>query len=308
MVGVDEDWITYPEFLALPSGDLLFACRRGRSGDGVLVLNRYSTRAGEWSRVQDALLDGEGERSAYWQLHVDAAGTVHLSWLWRDSGDATFNHDLHYARSADGGVTWSDVRGAPLIVPITAGSAPPDLPIPTGRNLINQTSLTADPEGLPAIAFYYRPEEGAITDIHVATHDPGTDAWRIERVSRRTADFDLAGAGTKSLPLSRPQIVHESRGAARWLHVVYRDAEFGDRAVLASSERTAAEPAWTRAALPGGPLDRWEPSFDSRLWRDAGRLHLYLQRVGQGDQEGVEEDYPPTEVRVLEVALPAARG
>jgi len=305
MLGIDEDWLTYPEFLALPSGDLLFAYRRGRSGDGVLVLNRYAIATRTWSRVQDALLDGQGERSAYWQLHVDAIGTVHLSWLWRDSGDATSNHDLHYARSATGGASWSDVRGVQMTLPITAGNAAPVLAVPPGRNLINQTSLTADPQGAPAIAFYFRPAEGAITDIHVVSFEPDTDGWRLERVSRRRTDFELAGPGTKSLPISRPQIVHETRGRERWLHVVYRDAEQGDRAVLASSERTVAEPVWTRSTLPGGPLDRWEPSFDSRLWRDRGQLHLYLQRVGQVDEEGVDEDYPPTPVRVLEVGLPA---
>jgi len=308
MLGTEEDRVTYPEFLALPCGDLLFAYRHGRSGDGVLVLDRYAIATRTWSRVQDALLDGQGERSAYWQLHADAAGTVHLSWLWRDSEDVTSNHDLHYARSTTGGASWSDVRDVPATLPITASNAPPILAVPPGRNLINQTSLTADPEGAPAIAFYFRPAEGAITDIHVLSLESGTDAWRLERVSRRGSDFELTGPGTKSLPLSRPQIVHETRGRQRWLHVVYRDAEQDDRAVLASSERTVPAPTWTRSVLPGGPLDRWEPSFDSRLWRDHARLHLYLQRVGQVDREGVDEDYPPTPVRVLEVTLPAPRA
>ena len=200
------------------------------------------------------------------------------------------------------------MRGVPATLPITAGNAPPVLAVPPGRNLINQTSLTADPEGVPAIAFYFRPAEGAITDIHVLSFEHGTGPWRLERVSRRGTDFELAGPGTKSLPISRPQIVHETRGRQRWLHVIYRDAEQHDRAVLASSERTVTEPTWTRSVLPGGPLDRWEPSFDSRLWRDHDRLHLYLQRVGQVDREGVDDDYPPTPVRVLEVALPAPRA
>ena len=306
MLGRDEGAVTYPEFLALPSGDLLFAYRDGRSGDGRLILNRYATASARWSRVQSLLLDGEGERNAYWQLHVDPAGTLHLSWLWRESSDVATNHDIHYARSTTGGETWSDVHGAPLALPITAAGVAPVRAIPENSNLINQTSIVADAAGVPVIATYFRPSPDAVTDIHVVAFDPPSATWRTERVTRRASDFALSGRGTKSLPISRPQIVAEARGDERWLHVLYRDAERGDRAVLASSERTAGSP-WTYRTLPGGPLDRWEPAFDSRAWRDRGELHVYLQRVGQVDLEGVDESYPPTDVRVLEIALPGTR-
>ena len=193
------------------------------------------------------------------------------------------------------------MRGKPLSLPITADAVPPVVSILQQSNLINQTSLAADADGSPAIATYFR--RAGVTNVQAILFDPVADEWRIETVSTRSGDFDLAGPGTRSLPISRPLIVSETRGNARRLHVVYRDAEEGDRAVIASSDRAAGN-AWTRRTLPGGPLDRWEPSFDSRLWRARGRLDLYLQRVGQVDREGVDEDYPPTDVRVLEVALP----
>ncbi|KOH45986.1 hypothetical protein NC99_11980 [Sunxiuqinia dokdonensis] len=41
MIGGNEQTVSYPEFYALPDGDLLFAYREGGSGNGNLVLNRY---------------------------------------------------------------------------------------------------------------------------------------------------------------------------------------------------------------------------------------------------------------------------
>ena len=303
MLDRDEAAVTYPEFHPLPSGDLLFAYRDGESGDGTLLLNRYDAVSGTWSRAHGRLLDGEGERSAYWQLHVDAVGTVHLSWIWRESLDVATNHDIHYARSTTGGESWTDVHDHPLRTPITARNTPPIWPVAQGSNLINQTSLVADHEGTPSIATYFRAAEGGVTDIHVITFDSPSRRWTAEAVTQRTGDFSLRGVGTKSVPISRPQIVAERRRGQHWLHVLYRDDDIGEGAVLASSNRSAGT-TWTSTPLPGGPLDRWEPNIDSRLWRSRGQLHVYLQQVGQLDQEGVDEQQPATDVRVLEVALP----
>ena len=103
--------MTYPEFYCLSGGDLLFAYRSGSSGRGNLVLNRYSLKEKSWSRVQDVLIDGEDQRNAYWQLYVDEQGTIHLSWVWRETWMVETNHDLCYARSSDNGVTWQKSNG-----------------------------------------------------------------------------------------------------------------------------------------------------------------------------------------------------
>ena len=62
--------------------------------------------AGKWERIQDVLIDGEGNRNAYWQMHVDENGIIHISWVWRETWMVETNHDLCYAQSADGGHTW----------------------------------------------------------------------------------------------------------------------------------------------------------------------------------------------------------
>ena len=123
MGGDDEKDVTYPELYTMPDGDLIFAYRSGRSGQGNLVLNRYSVKEKKWNRVHDVLIDGEGKRNAYWQMYVDPAGIMHLSWVWRETWMVETNHDLCYARSKDGGKTWERSDGTKYALPITLESA-----------------------------------------------------------------------------------------------------------------------------------------------------------------------------------------
>ena len=155
MTGRREDRVTYPEFYNMPDGDLLFLYRDGTSGSGNLVLNRYDVRSKQWTRLQDNLIDGEGDRSAYPQTVVDSLGTIHISWVWRESPDVATNHDLCYARSSDGGATWTKSTGEKYKLPITAASAEYVWRIPQNSELINQTSMAADGRGRPYIAAYW---------------------------------------------------------------------------------------------------------------------------------------------------------
>ena len=102
-------------------------------------MNRYDLNTGKWSRVHDVLIDGEGQRSAYWQLCTDKAGTIHLSWVWRETWGVETNHDMCYARSRDGGKTWEKSNGERYELPITAANAEYAWRIPQNSELINQT-------------------------------------------------------------------------------------------------------------------------------------------------------------------------
>jgi hypothetical protein len=123
MTGIKEDNVTYPEFYRLPDGDLLFLYRDGASGRGNLMMNHYDFKLKKWTQRQDAFIHGEGERNAYWQTCTDSKGVIHISWVWRESGDVATNHDLAYAKSTDGGKTWQRSNGVPYVLPITDGNA-----------------------------------------------------------------------------------------------------------------------------------------------------------------------------------------
>src|SRR5690606_25180806 len=222
MTGSDEEDVTYPEFFRMPSGDLIFMYRSGASGRGNLVINRYTTKTQTWERIHDVLIDGEGQRNAYWQAYVDSQGTIHLSWVWRETPDVATNHDLCYARSRDGGNTWERSDGQPYTLPITAASAEYAFRIPQQSELINQTSMYADDRGRPYIATYWADDTG-IPQYQLVYHDG--KRWQRSQVSDRREGLTLGGAGTKRIPISRPQVVAERQGRRVGVMVVYRDTE-----------------------------------------------------------------------------------
>ena len=43
----------------------------------------------------------------------------------------------------------------------------------------------------------------------------------------------------------------------------------------------------------------WEPTYDPEVWRTQRELHLFVQRVGQGQGE-TTEDIPAQPVSILE--------
>lgn len=294
MVGRDETRLTYPEFYTMDNGDLLFAYRVGKSGQGNLVLNRYDVGKGEWSRVQDNLIDGEGERNAYWQMCVDKKGVIHLSWVWRETSSVETNHDLCYARSEDGGRTWVKSTGEVYSLPINRSNAEYAFQIPQGSELINQTSMTADKDGNPYIAAYWKESSDKAPQYRLVFKKDGK--WIMREVGSRSDDFSLSGRGTKMIPISRPRIAADAHDN---VYYIYRDRERGSRVSLAYSGDPDKR-VWQVRDLTDFSVDAWEPSIDTDLWRDRELLHIYVQRAAQGDGEKVA-DLGPQKVYVLEV-------
>ncbi|WP_159518146.1 BNR repeat-containing protein [Sunxiuqinia indica] len=299
MVGEDEQVVSYPEFYAMADGGLLFAYRDGGSGNGNLVLNRYDQHTQTWSRLQTNLIDGEGQRNAYWQMHVDQHGTIHASWVWRETPDVHSNNDMCYACSKDGGQNWEKSTGEKYELPIRKATAEVVKKIPQGSNLINQTSMTADEDSNPYIATYYKEAGDSCTQFHVIYLHEGQ--WKSSTATSRTLDFELGGVGSRSIPISRPQLVILKNGNSKQLALVYRDEEVENNIVLATSS-LSNKLNWTSQLISPHPVDRWEPSYDSELLKKQNKLHLYFQRVAQGQAE-TTISLPPQPVGILEVGL-----
>jgi rhamnogalacturonyl hydrolase YesR len=300
MLDRDESSVTYPAFVRLRDGDLLFFYRDGRSGRGNLVLNRYTPATSAWTRVHDKLIDGEGARNAYPSVHYDARGTLHLAWVWRESPDVATNHDLAYARSTDAGLTWATATGAPLALPLTAATADYALLIPPGSSLMNPPTVSADSQGRPLIANYWAPAGTDIPQYHLVRHDG--KAWSVQTITRRTTPFTLAGTATKRPPLSRAVLVSDRSSRAKSsAYLVFRDDERDGHAILASCpDIEAPAPAWTLADLTADSLGAWEPSLDPEQWRRMRQLHLLVQKVEQQDgNDHRPSDTPPTPVASL---------
>ncbi len=292
MINANETRVTYPEFYCSPDGNLLLLYRDGASGNGNLILNRYDKKTKTWTRLQDKLIDGEGKRNAYWQAALDASGTFHVSWTWRESPDVASNHDIAYARSRDGGHTWETSTGKPYTLPITAATAEYAVRIPTHSGLINQTSMCADNSGNPYIATYWRPDNSAVPQYMVVYKN--ASGWHTTKASKRTTPFQLGGTGTRRIPLSRPQILQTDNQ----FFLLDRDEERGNKITLAACKNLDGE-GWTTQDLDADSYGSWEPTYDQQLWAVQHKLDIFVQCVGQGDGESLE-DLPAQPIFVLE--------
>lgn len=297
MVGRDETEVTYPEFYRLTNGDLIFVYRSGGSGRGNLIMNRYEAKTKTWQRVQNVLIDGENERNAYWQLYVDNVNTIHLSWVWRETPDVATNHDLCYARSRDGGVTWEKSDGEKYRLPITAENAEYVWHIPQDSELINQTGMCADKNGNPYIATYWRDRESTVPQYRLVWFDGET--WHMQQIFERKTPFTLKGGGTKRIPISRPQLVIDNERGKNNLYYIFRDEERGDKVSLAST-RDLEKGIWETRDLTDFSVGAWEPTYDTELWREEHKLHLFVQHTDQGDGEKTGL-LSPQPVYILEV-------
>jgi len=296
MVGRNEERITYPEFYQLPDGDLLFFYRDGGSGNGNLVLNRYRNQTGRWERLHDNLIDGEGQRNAYWQVHVGARGVIHLSWVWRETANVVTNHDIAYARSDDGGMTWKKTTGELYRGPLTESRAEYAIRIPMNSELANQTSMAEDHQGNPCIANFWRETPESVPQYRLVYHD-GT-RWKTQQVGARTLNFFRSGGGTKRPPISRPLILLRSRQERTGAVMLFRDQERGGGITAAVSEDLPGN-MWRFVPLTAQSVGQADPMIDPSVWAGRGQVHLLSQKTGQGDGE-TQEEIEPQPLQLIE--------
>lgn len=295
MTGSLEQKVTYPEFYSLPDGNLLFFYRDGQSGQGNLVINRYNTKEKKWVQLHTNLIDGEKKRNAYWQACVDAKGTIHISWVWRESSDVASNHDMCYARSMDAGLTWENSKGEKYQIPINAATAEYICRIPQKSELINQTSMYADDNGNPIIASYWKDKADVAPQYHIIYKEG--DQWQTQNLGFRKTDFSLSGAGTKRIPISRPQIISWQEKGSRKIAVIFRDEERGSKASIAINSNEQFN-KWKITDLTSASVGSWEPSYDTELWKNKKQLNLFVQFTEQQDAEG-KANIPAQPIKVL---------
>lgn len=280
MVGRHESRVTYPQFLPLPAGDLLFVHRDGGSGRGNLLLNHYAATTATWTRLHDNLIDGENARSAYPAFYIDRRGTLHLAWTWRRTPDVATNHDLAYARSPDGGRTWTDAADRPLTPPFTAAHAAYAARIPENSRLMNPPALAATAAGRPLLLNYWSPGPGEPPRYHLLSPTADGTAWTTRVLEMDTINFTLGGTGTRRPPYSRGVFLATARGG----HFLFRHDTHGAAAIVISAPDLADPTApWTTTVLPTGDLGGWEPSADAHVAAHHESLEFLVQPVTQRD-------------------------
>lgn len=296
MTAQEENKVTYPQFYNLPNGNLLFFYRSGASGRGNMVINSYDLKSGNWSQLQRNLLDGEEKRSAYWQSSIDQQGIIHLSWVWRESWDVSTNHDMCYALSKDGGMTWEKSTGEKYKLPITASTAEIAWKIPQKSSLINQTAMTTDKNGNPYIVTYW--SENKIPQYQIVYLENRN--WKKINTEFRKTPFYLGGGGTKQIPISRPDLFIGNKGNNKVVYILFRDEERANKISIAYSN-LKEKSKWKIVDLTKDSVGQWEPNYDISLWEKENKLHIFMQNVAQIDGEGLSK-IAPTTVSILQVS------
>ncbi|WP_315640553.1 BNR-4 repeat-containing protein [Limnospira sp. PMC 1295.21] len=282
MTGNNEENVTYPTFLSDPvDNSLIFLYRDGHSSKGQACLKKYDVATKLWEDYPFPILSGYEQKpwtsNPYWNHPVfDATGKLHLSYVWRThpiGRDKRVNNiGIDYAYSPDQGRAWFTIKGLTLDLPITQVNSETVWAVPTGSNLINQTSMATNSKGYPHIVFYAN-DENDIPQYQHLWFD-GCQ-WQHSVISKRTQKFDLLGGGTLQIPMSRPEIVIDKQDC---VHVIYRsDLTEHKMAVLTLFPEDYHFSEAVEKILWNEPLGFAEPIIDRLRWQKDATLSMLIQ-------------------------------
>ena len=202
----DELSSTYPGFIKLADGSLVFSYRKGGSGNGITISNIYDEKSQSFSRLTDKpLFDGMNRMSAYASgPRMGPDGWFHVIWLWRNTPHSETNHQLSYARSKDL-VSWECADGTAVELPITpekkAFTVDPTGP---GGGMINGAfRLFFDQQKSPVIIYMKYDDQGN-NQLYVARHDH--EHWQIKQITQWNYRWEFTGPGSITFEIRINQV------------------------------------------------------------------------------------------------------
>lgn len=298
--------VTYPRFFNSPAGKLVFTYRTGSTSAGDHWLQNYLPATTSWSArwkieakegtyngvLKNGVTGTSTSRNAYENGYdFGPDGTLHHTWTFREAADAA-NHDICYAYSPDGGVTWLNNAGLVIADTTTNGAIRVDSPgiivkVLDGRQrLINQQGQCVDNEGrVHVLALHRRVEPGfewnpgesnnqfstAQTAYYHYFRDPVTRVW-----SQRQIPPAVYGVG------SRPAIGFDAAGNVYGVFLSYppgTDAVPGYRngqLVIASASKVSQYTDWEIVQVL--PADfNGEPRLDQPRLQANNILSVFIQ-------------------------------
>jgi hypothetical protein len=310
MVGANELLCTYPQFFLGPSGALVFAYRDGASGNGNYIFNTYDVNNRSWSRLTNALLDGQGLYSAYPVGPVlGPDGFYHLVWVWRDTPDAGTNHDLSYAKSQDL-VNWQTAGGRALTLPITLSTGDIVDPVPAGGGMINNnTKIGFDAQNRPIVSYHKYDAAGA-TQLYNARFENGR--WVPHQTSQWGYRWAFGGNGTLVFEIEVESAKLQANGdlTEEWYH-----AQYGGWGAFRLDPGTLAAAATIDPPLPypkvldtpesptPGMVVRW--ASDAGSGPDPNVLYMLRWETLESNRDLPRDPIPPaTRLRLYAIRQP----
>jgi hypothetical protein len=297
-----ENNVTYPQFLTMPNGDLIFIFREGTSGAGDTFINYYDQTTQTWTNQQynagqQPFIKGTWTTSynCYPNMPcLDAAGNLFFIWVWRETPAYLSNHDFSYAMSTNGGKSWLRSNGTPYALPISDYGENGDpntiaeriLDIPQYSSLINQAGMCLDTNGKPVVASWWAP--GSPTNNYrrqyMVLFNDTNGTWQTRQVSFRTNDDpSTIYSDAYVRDLGRPVVVTDRQDR---IIVLYRDSFGSNGLTIVHSLPRAVDPerwVWTTFDLTTDNLGSYEPVIDVARWQMDNVLHvLYQPCTGHG--------------------------
>jgi hypothetical protein len=272
MVGTNENSVTYPIFFRGPENEFIYTYRDGHSGDGNQIYDIYDLKSKIWKRLLDKpLTDGEGKRNAYFNGPIKGPdGYFHLTWVWRESGDCSSNHDLSYARSKDL-VSWETSTGKPLTLPITLETCEIVDPVPQKGGIINNNDkIGFDQEGRVTIS-YHKNDANNYTQPWTARLINGV--WQKSQITNWPWHWDFHGGGTIVFNISIFPVTKEADGT---LTQMFRHVIFGNGTWLLDPETLKATGTVVRETIPPSLLkvEGTFPGLEVHFGEDFGQYNV----------------------------------
>lgn len=311
MAGSNEDSATYPEFFRGPQGNLIFAYRDGGSGNGNHIFNSYDAETQQWTRLLDTpLTDGEGQRNAYPVGPIQGPDQLwHLVWVWRDTPDASTNHDISYAKTADL-LNWQSGAGQAEQLPIRLGTGDIVDPVPAGAGMINNnTKVGFDEQNRPIVAYHKYDSQGN-TQLYNARVEDGE--WVVHQTSNWDYRWEFGGNGTLVFPIELEGVKAQPDGTLTqtWYH-----AEYGGWGAFRLDPDTLEALEEIPPPLPyPSELDEPESTFQgihvrwAHDWNDAAQpdMHYLLRWETLDSNRDMEQSPvpPASELRLYGFAKP----
>lgn len=269
MTGSEENRTTYPRFFSGPKNEFLFTYRDGSSGNGNQIYNVYDLPTKTWKRLLDKpLIDGEGQRNAYFEGPIKGPdGYFHLAWVWRETPDASTNHDLSYARSKDL-LRWESGASKSLPLPIKLQDCDIVDAVPQKGGMINgNTKIGFDDKGRVTIT-YHKNDAAGNTQPWTARLENGV--WQKYQITDWPWPWEFGGGGTLNFGIGIGPVNKEADGR---LTQSYRHIKFGGGTWLIDPQNLRAIGKISRQGTPPelGKIEGKFPDLKVKTSGDSGQ-------------------------------------
>ena len=194
---------------------------------------------------------GRGERNAYASLPTPGPdGFFHIVWVWRETPDASTNHDPSYARSRDL-VHWENSRGEPLELPITLATSDIVDPVLIGGGIINGNVKIGFDDQKRVIVSYHKYDANGNTQIYNARLENGR--WKIYQTSAWDYRWDFGSNGSIPFEVHLGGVKREANGT---LTQSYANKKYGSGTWILDPQ--TLKPIGKKPPAAGYPLFAFE--------------------------------------------------